>query len=157
MKRPLAKECAVMVTAVKTNNRMAKKEATATRPASKADSAKTASLEQGPLKNTIAQIEKQFGEGSIMPLGVAGQAIKKIEGIPTGSLSLDIALGGQGLPKGRVVEIFGPESSGKTTLALHAVAEAQKKGGVCAYIDAEHALDVTYARKLGVKVTELLM
>jgi len=146
-----------MVTAVKTNNRMAKKEATATRPAPKADSAKSAALEQGPLKNTIAQIEKQFGEGSIMPLGVAGEAIKKIEGIPTGSLSLDIALGGQGVPKGRVIEIFGPESSGKTTLALHVVARAQKANGIAAFIDAEHALDPSWAKKLGVDLETLLV
>jgi recombination protein RecA len=151
-----------MVTAVRTNNRMAKKEATATRPAPKPDSAKSesaksASLEQGPLKNTIAQIEKQFGEGSIMPLGVAGEAVKKIEGIPTGSLSLDIALGGQGLPKGRIVEIFGPESSGKTTLALHAVARAQRAGGIAAFIDAEHALDPSWAKKLGVDLETLLV
>jgi recombination protein RecA len=145
-----------MVTAVKNNHRMAKKEATATRPAPKTDP-KLATLEQGPLKNTIAQIEKQFGEGSIMPLGVAGEAIKRIEGIPTGSLSLDLALGGQGLPKGRVVEIFGPESSGKTTLALHVVARAQRAGGIAAFIDAEHALDPSWAKKLGVDLETLLV
>src|SRR5688572_4778900 len=146
-----------MVTAVKTNHRMAKKEATANRPTVKADAAKSNALEQGPLKNTIAQIEKQFGEGSIMPLGVAGQAIARIEGIPTGSLSLDIALGGQGIPRGRVIEVFGPESSGKTTLALHVVAEAQKAGGIAAFIDAEHALDPTWAKKLGVDLETLLV
>src|SRR6185312_3235815 len=101
-----------------------------------------------PLKNTVAQIEKQFGEGAIMPLGIehGGQ----IQGISTGSLSLDLALGGQGVPKGRIIEVFGPESSGKTTLALHVVARAQKTGGICAFVDAEHALDPIYARKLGV-------
>jgi recombination protein RecA len=149
-----------MVTAVKNNHRMAKKEATtaaAARTASRSEAARTGSLEQGPLKNTIAQIEKQFGEGSIMPLGVAGEAIRRIEGIPTGSLSLDIALGGQGLPKGRVIEIFGPESSGKTTLALHVVARAQRAGGIAAFIDAEHALDPSWAKKLGVDLETLLV
>ncbi|MGD9722790.1 MAG: recombinase RecA [Pirellulales bacterium] len=107
------------------------------------------------LKNTLAQIEKQFGEGAIMPLG-ANTAVA-VEGIPTGSLSLDIALGGQGIPRGRVVEIFGPESSGKTTLALHVVASAQKLGGIAAFIDAEHALDPTWAKKLGVDLDTLLV
>jgi recombination protein RecA len=107
------------------------------------------------LKNTLAQIEKQFGEGAIMPLGVDRSG--PIAGIPTGSLSLDIALGGQGIPAGRVVEIFGPESSGKTTLALHVVASAQKKGGIAAFIDAEHALDPSWAKKLGVELESLLV
>jgi recombination protein RecA len=107
------------------------------------------------LKNTLAQIEKQFGEGAIMPLGVDRSG--PINGIPTGSLSLDIALGGQGIPSGRVVEIFGPESSGKTTLALHVVASAQKKGGIAAFIDAEHALDPSWAKKLGVELESLLV
>src|SRR5687767_8416352 len=89
------------------------------------------------LKTTLQQIEKQFGEGSIMPLGADSHY--RIEGIPTGSLSLDIALGGQGIPRGRIIEIFGPESSGKTTLALHCVAQAQKREGIAAFIDAEHA------------------
>jgi recombination protein RecA len=89
------------------------------------------------LKMTVAQIEKQFGEGAIMPLGA--NHVCQITGIPTGSLSLDLALGGQGIPHGRVVEIFGPESSGKTTLALHVVAQAQRNGGIAAFIDAEHA------------------
>jgi recombination protein RecA len=145
-----------MVTAVKNNHRMSKKDATAVRAAPKTD-AKSSAIDQGPLKNTIAQIEKQFGEGSIMPLGVAGEAIKRIEGIPTGSLSLDIALGGQGLPKGRVIEVFGPESSGKTTLALHVVARAQQAGGIAAFIDAEHALDPSWAKKLGVDLETLLV
>ena len=97
-------------------------------------------LDNNPtLKNTVAQIEKEFGEGAIMALGAG--PVAPIRGIPTGSLSLDIALGGQGIPCGRVVEIFGPESSGKTTLALHVVASAQRSGGIAAFIDAEHALD----------------
>ncbi|WP_145061010.1 recombinase RecA [Adhaeretor mobilis] len=107
------------------------------------------------LKNTVAAIEKQFGEGSIMPLGA--DKIRRIEGIPTGSLSLDIALGGQGIPRGRIIEVYGPESSGKTTLALHVVAEAQKTGGIAAFIDAEHALDPTWAKKLGVDLETLLV
>jgi recombination protein RecA len=107
------------------------------------------------LKNTLLQIEKQFGEGSIMPLG--GEAQLKIEGIKTGSLSLDIALGGNGVPRGRIIEIFGPESSGKTTLALHIAAEAQRSGGIASIIDAEHAFDPTWARKLGVELDSLLV
>src|ERR1700733_12779553 len=104
----------------------------------------------------LSQIEKQFGKGSIMKLGE--QAISAdIAVVPTGSLGLDVALGVGGLPRGRVVEIYGPESSGKTTLALECIAEAQKKGGICAFIDAEHALDAGYARKLGVKVEDLLI
>ena len=105
---------------------------------------------------TLATVEKQFGKGAIMRLGDQ-QVIQKVEVISTGSLGLDIALGTGGLARGRVVEIYGPEASGKTTLTLHAVAEAQKQGGVCAFIDAEHALDVTYARKLGVKSQDLLI
>jgi len=113
-------------------------------------------LESNPnLKNTVAQIEKQFGEGAIMALG--SEHFAKIEGIPTGSLSLDVALGGKGIPRGRVVEIFGPESSGKSTLALHVVAQAQRAGGIAAYIDAEHALDPTWAKKLGVELETLLV
>jgi recombination protein RecA len=104
----------------------------------------------------LAQIEKQFGAGSVMRMGDAN-AIKDVEAISTGSLSLDIALGIGGLPRGRVVEIFGPESSGKTTVALHVVAEAQRKGGTAAFIDAEHALDLQYADKLGVKIDDLLV
>ncbi|RMG87436.1 MAG: DNA recombination/repair protein RecA, partial [Candidatus Dadabacteria bacterium] len=104
----------------------------------------------------IGQIEKQFGKGAIMRLGEAGPA-RGIEAIPSGALSLDLALGVGGYPRGRVVEIFGPESSGKTTLALHAVAEAQAQGGIAAFIDAEHALDVSYARRLGVNVEDLLV
>jgi recombination protein RecA len=108
------------------------------------------------LDAALAHIEKQFGKGSIMKLGAHDRAMD-VEAISTGSLGLDIALGIGGLPKGRVIEIYGPESSGKTTLALHVLAEAQRLGGVCAFIDAEHALDPVYARKLGVNVSELLI
>ncbi|MBJ3778222.1 recombinase RecA [Acuticoccus mangrovi] len=107
------------------------------------------------LTAAISQIERSFGKGSIMKLG-AGSTIE-VETVSTGSLGLDIALGIGGLPKGRIVEIYGPESSGKTTLALHTIAEAQKKGGICAFVDAEHALDPIYARKLGVQVDDLLI
>ena len=107
------------------------------------------------LKNTLQQIEKQFGEGSIMPLGADSK--NYIEGIPTGSLSLDIALGGQGIPRGRIIEIFGPESSGKTTLALHVIAQAQKTDGIAAFIDAEHAFDPSWGKKLGVQLETLLV
>src|SRR5215471_4128417 len=103
----------------------------------------------------IAAIEKQFGKGAIMPL--SGGDIAEIGTIPTGSVGLDIALGVGGLPRGRVIEIYGPESSGKTTLTLHAIAEAQRQGGVAAFIDAEHALDIAYARKLGVSLDDLLV
>ena len=108
------------------------------------------------LSAALSQIERQFGKGSVMKLGKNDKSMD-VEAISSGSLGLDIALGIGGLPKGRVVEIYGPESSGKTTLALHCVAEAQKKGGICAFIDAEHALDPVYARKLGVNVDELLI
>jgi recombination protein RecA len=108
------------------------------------------------LDAALSQIERNFGKGSIMRLGKASRAMD-IETVSTGSLGLDIALGIGGLPRGRVVEIYGPESSGKTTLALHCLAEAQKKGGICAFIDAEHALDPVYARKLGVNVDDLLI
>ena len=111
---------------------------------------------QKALDSALAQIERQFGKGSIMKLG-ADNPVAEIEATSTGSLGLDIALGIGGLPKGRVVEIYGPESSGKTTLTLHCVAEEQKKGGVCAFVDAEHALDPLYARKLGVDLDELLI
>jgi recombination protein RecA len=107
------------------------------------------------LTAAISQIERSFGKGSIMKLG-SGQTIE-VETVSTGSLGLDIALGIGGLPKGRIIEIYGPESSGKTTLALHTVAEAQKKGGIAAFVDAEHALDPIYARKLGVQVDDLLI
>lgn len=108
------------------------------------------------LEAAISQIERACGKGSIMRLGQNETAVE-VESIPTGSLGLDIALGIGGLPRGRVVEIYGPESSGKTTLALHVVAEAQKKGGVCAFVDAEHALDTVYARKLGVDLENVLI
>jgi recombination protein RecA len=108
------------------------------------------------LAAALAQIDKNFGKGSIMRLGTNDKSID-VEAISTGSLGLDIALGIGGLPKGRVIEIYGPESSGKTTLTLQVIAEAQKKGGICAFVDAEHALDPVYARKLGVKVEDLLI
>jgi recombination protein RecA len=108
------------------------------------------------LDAALSQIERSFGKGSIMRLGKNQQPVE-IETISTGSLGLDIALGVGGLPRGRVIEIYGPESSGKTTLALHTIAEAQKKGGVCAFVDAEHALDPIYARKLGVSLDDLLI
>ena len=108
------------------------------------------------LEAALQQIEKQFGKGSIMKLGANDRSID-VEAISTGSLGLDLALGIGGLPRGRIIEIFGPESSGKTTLALQCVAEAQKRGGTCAFVDAEHALDPVYARKLGVKVDDLLI
>src|SRR4051794_11492679 len=108
------------------------------------------------LEAALGQIERAFGKGSIMKLG-ARDASVETEVVSTGSLGLDIALGIGGLPRGRVVEIYGPESSGKTTLALHTIAEAQKAGGTCAFVDAEHALDPSYARKLGVNIDELLI
>jgi recombination protein RecA len=111
---------------------------------------------QKALDQALSQIERAFGKGSVMKLGQRDTAID-IEAISSGSLGLDIALGIGGLPKGRVVEVYGPESSGKTTLTLHVVAEAQKKGGICAFVDAEHALDPSYARKLGVNIDELLI
>lgn len=107
------------------------------------------------LEAAMLQIEKQFGKGAVMKLGEVGTM--NIESIPTGALSLDIALGIGGVPRGRIVEVFGPESSGKTTVALHIIAEAQKRGGIAAFIDAEHALDPVYARKLGVNVDELIV
>jgi recombination protein RecA len=108
------------------------------------------------LEAAISQIDKAFGKGSVMKLGTSGMNLD-IQAISTGSLGLDVALGIGGLPKGRIVEIYGPESSGKTTLALHVVAESQKIGGTCAFIDAEHALDPVYAKKLGVNIDELLI
>ena len=135
-------------------NGMAKKKTTGKKDTKKSPAA--AVLENSPeLRNTVAAIEKQFGEGSIMPLGA--DQVRRIEGIPTGSLSLDIALGGQGIPRGRIIEIYGPESSGKTTLALHVVAQAQRGGGIAAFIDAEHALDPSWAKKLGVDLETLLV
>jgi recombination protein RecA len=128
---------------------MAMKEPTPTQPAGGSARDKAIDL-------ALAAIDKQFGKGAIMRLG-KDPIEREVHVIPTGSLGLDIALGIGGLPRGRIVEIFGPESSGKTTLTLHIVAEAQKRGGVCAFIDAEHALDVGYAKKLGVKTEELLV
>ena len=145
-----------MITVEKTK-RMAKK----TDPAKSAKTDKpkktsAAIIEANPnLKTAVQQIEKQFGEGSIMPLG--SERRRRVQGIRTGSLSLDLALGGQGIPRGRVIEVFGPESSGKTTLALHVAAEAQKQGGIAAMIDAEHAFDPTWGKKLGVELDTLLV
>ncbi|HVX64799.1 MAG TPA: recombinase RecA [Pirellulales bacterium] len=139
---------------------MAKKETPAVKSAAKSASKKSDAanslLNGNPtLKNTLAQIEKQFGEGAIMPLGTDSGL--RIEGIPTGSLSLDLALGGVGIPRGRIIEIYGPESSGKTTLALHVVSRAQRAGGIAAFIDAEHALDPSWAKKIGVELETLLV
>jgi recombination protein RecA len=126
------------------------------------DAAETQNVRKPDMEKTkaldaaMAQIERAFGKGSIMRMGAKGGS-EAIETISSGSLGLDLALGIGGLPRGRVIEIYGPESSGKTTLALHAIAEAQKRGGVCAFVDAEHALDPTYARKLGVDVDNLLI
>jgi len=113
------------------------------------------SEDQAMLANALGQIEKAFGKGSIMKLSDATSMV--VSGIPAGALSLDIALGGFGFPRGRIIELFGPESSGKTTLALHAIASAQKQGGIAAFIDAEHALDPTWAKRLGVNLEELLV
>ena len=134
---------------------MAKKQK---KKAQKADSKKSINQvveSSEELRQTVSAIEKQFGEGSIMSLGT--DPIRHIKGISTGSLSLDMALGGQGLPCGRIIEVYGPESSGKTTLALHVVAEAQKNGGIAAFVDAEHALDPSWAKKLGVDLETLLI
>jgi hypothetical protein len=122
--------------------------------ASKAEE-KNTSDRQKALDTALAQIERQFGKGSVMKMSDRQNAI--IEVIPTGSIALDIALGIGGLPRGRIVEIYGPESSGKTTLTLHAIANAQKAGGICAFIDAEHAFDAEYAKKLGVDIDALLV
>ena len=157
---------ATTVSSNRTNNRMAKKDKTTSKkPAAKrsgkgsnkASAGKAAHVldTSSELRHTVAQIEKQFGEGAIMSLG--SESNRRIAGINTGSLALDIALGGQGVPRGRVIEIFGPESSGKTTLALHIVAEAQKAEGIAAFVDAEHALDPTWAKKLGVDLETLLV
>ena len=107
------------------------------------------------LKQAVAMIEKSFGKGAIMVLD--GTTSLAVEGIPTGSIGLDLALGGKGMPRGRIVEVFGPESSGKTTLCLHVIAEAQKLGGMAAFVDAEHALDPTWAKRLGVNLKDLLV
>ncbi|MFV0504994.1 MAG: recombinase RecA [Lachnospirales bacterium] len=128
---------------------MAKKETKKTTPVQVAVSER-----EKALKDTLSNIEKEFGKGSVMKLG-DGQKIKNIEVISTGSISIDVALGVGGLPKGRIIEMYGPESSGKTTVALHCVAQAQKAGGICSFIDAEHALDPVYAKALGVNTEEL--
>jgi recombination protein RecA len=153
-----------MVTAVE-NNRMGKATTNRTSARSRSDAKDNGAAKKGAgndllkqnatLQTAVQQIEKQFGEGAIMPLGTEKQG--RIEGISTGCLSLDLALGGQGIPRGRIIEIFGPESSGKTTLALHVVAQAQKGEGIAAFIDAEHALDPTWAKKLGVQLDTLLV
>jgi recombination protein RecA len=143
------------------SNHMAKKVAKskstqASKKKTPADNGSDALLELNPqLKTTLQQIEKEFGQGAIMPLGSSMH--NRIEGISTGCLSLDLALGGFGVPRGRVAELFGPESSGKTTLALHLVAQAQAAGGIAAFIDAEHALDPSWAKKLGVELETLLV
>jgi recombination protein RecA len=142
-------------TAEKVNHRMAKKEKAARASGDGKSTAVNLIEQNGALKTALQQIEKQFGEGSIMPLGA--ERTLAISGIPTGSLSLDMALGGQGIPRGRIVEIFGPESSGKTTLALHVAAQAQKADGIAAIIDAEHAFDPTWGKKLGVQLETLLV
>lgn len=122
----------------------------------KADNASHGSSDdQKMLDNALGQIEKAFGRGSIMKLSEAGSMT--VSGIPTGALSVDLALGGMGFPRGRIIEVFGPESSGKTTLALHAVASAQREGGIAAFIDAEHALDPLWAKRLGVNLEDLLV
>ena len=113
----------------------------------------TVSAEAKALNNALSQIEKTFGAGAIMRLGEGSHM--EVEGISTGALSLDLALGGKGLPRGRIIELFGPESSGKTTIALHAVAQAQRDGGVAAFIDAEHALDPSWCKRLGVNIEAL--
>ncbi len=130
-----------------------------TKETAKADTAKAKTDKPGvkseALDRAIAQIEKQYGTGSIMKMDES--IVRKIDGISTGALSMDIALGGAGIPRGRVIEFYGPESSGKTTLALHVIANAQKAGGVAAFIDAEHALDTTWAKRLGVDISGLLI
>src|ERR687885_67447 len=117
---------------------------------------KAAKARESALKGALTQIERQFGQGSIMKMGDEAAAVR-VQAIPTGALSLDLALGVGGLPRGRIVEIFGPESSGKTTLIYHVMAEAQRQGGICAFIDAEHAMDPQYAKRIGVNVDELLV
>lgn len=146
-----------MVTVVQARRTMAKKTAKSGEAADEAAASKGKSIfeDNANLRTALRQIEKQFGEGSIMPLGADQRG--PIPGIPTGSLSLDIALGGQGIPRGRIIEVFGPESSGKTTLALHVAAQAQKTGGIAAIIDAEHAFDPVWGKKLGVELDTLLV
>ncbi|MEM6330142.1 MAG: recombinase RecA, partial [Planctomycetota bacterium] len=151
-KKPAAKASTGMAKREKATKGTAKKAAKTAKPASAIESL----LENSDdLRHTVAAIEKQFGEGAIMPLG--SESDRRIAGISTTSLSLDIALGGQGIPKGRIIEVYGPESSGKTTLALHVISQAQREGGIAAFIDAEHALDPSWAKKLGVDLETLLV
>src|SRR3990167_5197074 len=119
------------------------------------DSSAVVSAKSRNVEMMVKELQEKYGEGSIMRLGQVGKV--DVDVIPTGSLSLDIALGVGGVPRGRVIEIYGPESSGKTTLCLHIVSEAQKAGGIAAYVDAEHALDPEYAKKIGVKIDQLLI
>ena len=117
---------------------------------------KAAKARDSALQSALTQIERQFGAGSIMKMGDDAAAVR-VQAVPTGALSLDLALGVGGVPKGRIVEIFGPESSGKTTLIYHIIAEAQARGGICAFVDAEHAIDPIYAKRIGVDTDELLV
>lgn len=148
-----------MITTAKASTKMAKKQPkadkTTTKNVAPTKSKSSASDDDANLKTALQQIEKKFGEGAIMPLGADQRG--PVAGISTGSLSLDMALGGQGIPRGRIIELFGPESSGKTTLALHCAAEAQKNDGIAAIIDAEHAFDPTWGKKLGVELDTLLV
>ena len=125
-------------------------------PVTDQEQEKAAKARDAALKGALSQIEREFGKGTVMRMGDEGAQVR-VEAIPTGALALDIALGIGGVPKGRIVEVFGPESSGKTTLIYHVIAEAQKLGGVCAFIDAEHAMDPTYAKTIGVDIDELLV
>src|ERR1700747_1225491 len=120
------------------------------------DDEKAAKARDAALQGALGQIEREFGKGTVMRMGDEGAQVR-VDAIPTGALSLDLALGIGGMPRGRIVEIFGPESSGKTTLVYHILAEAQKLGGVCAFIDAEHAMDPLYAQRIGVNIDELLV
>src|SRR6195952_241461 len=120
------------------------------------DIEKAAKARNDALQGALTQIEREFGKGTIMRMGDEGAQVK-VNAIPTGALSLDLALGIGGMPRGRMVEVFGPESSGKTTLVYHVLAETQKLGGICAFIDAEHAMDPLYAREIGVDIDELLV
>jgi recombination protein RecA len=133
-----------------------KKMAKSNKKSSNNKSAENSSPGGAVLKNTVGQIEKTFGKGAIMKLA-GDEFTRGVPGIPTGALSLDLALGGRGFPRGRIIEVFGPESSGKTTLALHAIASAQQEGGIAAFIDAEHALDPSWAKRIGVNLEDLLV